>query len=150
MAGPALTVANGSGFTVTAAIALRVLLHCGVTITPVIAILVKVTLNVPADAVEALDEAAVVNVTAPSPVPVKVFPDTAPSVYVIVHALPLVLLTVTVSATVDPAHIAAPVVIVAVGSATTVIVDAVELAAAHTPLCTTALYWVVVATLTYA
>ena len=80
IAGPALTVANGSGFTVTTAVLLSVLLHCGVTIIPVIAILVKVTLNVPADAVDALDDAAVVNVTAPSPDPVMVLPVTAPSV----------------------------------------------------------------------
>jgi hypothetical protein len=78
MAGPALTVANGNGFTVTAAVLLRALLHAGKP--EVIAILVSVTLKVPADAVDAEDEAAVVSVTAPSPVPVIVLPVVVPSV----------------------------------------------------------------------
>ena len=76
--GPAVTVANGSGFTVTAATLLRVLPHAGVP--DVMDIAVKVTLKVPAEAVVALEEAAVVNVTEVLPVPLIVFPVTVPSV----------------------------------------------------------------------
>jgi hypothetical protein len=76
--GPALIIANGSGFTVTAPTLLSVLLQSGVA-PDVMVMAVNVTLNVPADAVVALDEADVVSITWPSPVPFIVLPVVAPS-----------------------------------------------------------------------
>jgi hypothetical protein len=57
--------------------------------------------------------------------------------------------TVTVRIPVLDPQIVVPALIVAVSGGLTTTVDAVELAAAHTPLCTTALYWVVVVKLLY-